>query len=406
MAGWYRKAMVLGGALIPFGLGCSDESPSPSRLTEAPPIFQLEPEVRIDGYAEDLVPIGRSALREDGVIAFVQGQDGKVVLYDSTGTRVSEYGRTGDGPGEFRVMSNLGWIGDTLWIQDGRARRTTWVAFDPDPSLLRTESWGSMSPTTAFGDLPSFSTFFPTAVYPDGTSYGRLSGPEGDPPELRDERILGRVTMEGELVGVVARYRELENQVGREMREGGQIVAAYTLSNPWVIEVETDFAGSAEDLTFVFTDIQPDNTVVLRAQRMAGLDTVWVREFTFAGVEVTPAMADSAIDARVEAISDGFTSIASDVREHYRREVTVHPVLPPLRAIYAGADGTLWMMVDQLEGFPRWTHLILDEEGRLAGQVDVEGGTVVEAGRDFAWLSVTDSLGVTSLVRNRLVPGG
>jgi hypothetical protein len=40
--------------------------------------------------------------------------------------RVQRVGRNGAGPGEIQLASAIGWIGDTLWVIDGRLRRTTY----------------------------------------------------------------------------------------------------------------------------------------------------------------------------------------------------------------------------------------------------------------------------------------
>jgi hypothetical protein len=77
-------------------------------------------EVRIHGVAADLVPVPFGwqrgiAIARDGSITVAQPQDNTIRFFSVAGTERGRFGRAGDGPGEFRRLGGLGWLGDTLW---------------------------------------------------------------------------------------------------------------------------------------------------------------------------------------------------------------------------------------------------------------------------------------------------
>lgn len=66
--------------------------------------------------------IGTVAVGASGRLAWTDGRPGQVLVRDGR-RRVRAIGRIGSGPGEFRVISNLGWLGDTVWVGDGSLPR-------------------------------------------------------------------------------------------------------------------------------------------------------------------------------------------------------------------------------------------------------------------------------------------
>src|SRR5690606_29638949 len=62
-------------------------------------------------------------------------------IFDETGRFIRQVGRAGDGPGEYRFPGPFGFIGDTIWIAEGRTGRMT--LFDSAGTLLATRTLGS-----------------------------------------------------------------------------------------------------------------------------------------------------------------------------------------------------------------------------------------------------------------------
>lgn len=86
---------------------------------------------------------------EAGFIYVLDPRVQRVAVFDSAGVFGREFGREGEGPGEFRYPSRLLWEGDTLVVWDSRLRRLSY--FDRDGNLLR----------DARVDLPVYSRFVP-----------------------------------------------------------------------------------------------------------------------------------------------------------------------------------------------------------------------------------------------------
>lgn len=87
--------------------------------------LQLERTVQpAEGTPGELLNPGDLALAEDGTLFVAEGDVNVVHAYDSTGALIRSFGRSGEGPGEFR-SAFLTVSGDTLVIQDPRTARMT-----------------------------------------------------------------------------------------------------------------------------------------------------------------------------------------------------------------------------------------------------------------------------------------
>jgi hypothetical protein len=70
---------------------------------------------------------GDVAEGRDGRLAWTDGRPGQFLLRDARGN-VRVVGRRGAGPGEFNSVGQLGWLGDTVWVSDGRLPRVTFFS--------------------------------------------------------------------------------------------------------------------------------------------------------------------------------------------------------------------------------------------------------------------------------------
>lgn len=125
----------------------------------------LHEELRIDGYAEDLVPIGAVAVSDDGTIALAQTQDAMVRLFTPAGEFLGGFGGRGEGPGEFMNLTRLGWLAETLWVYDPAQLRFTFIS--PTLELGRTVT--NIAPTARpapedVGRVPEFPFVYPQAI--------------------------------------------------------------------------------------------------------------------------------------------------------------------------------------------------------------------------------------------------
>lgn len=122
-----RHHHILGLILVPLGVavGCADDGPDdgPGEL----PTWTLVETHRFGGAPEEDTPDGLllSGLRDlvrQGDRLYVAdvppGTPGRVLVLDLEGRRLSEVGRVGQGPGEYRVPDQLQVLGDTAWVID------------------------------------------------------------------------------------------------------------------------------------------------------------------------------------------------------------------------------------------------------------------------------------------------
>ena len=103
--------------------------------------LDLVPELRLGSLddPEPALPFFRAlTVGPDGRIYTVHRQENLIRIHDPTGRPAGTIGRAGDGPGEFRGVSRMGWVGDTLWVLDTRFYRFSF--FDADGTLLREQS--------------------------------------------------------------------------------------------------------------------------------------------------------------------------------------------------------------------------------------------------------------------------
>ena len=79
--------------------------------------------------------IGSVAPTNGGRLAWSDGVAGSFVVRDARGV-LHRAGRSGEGPGEFRGVSSIGWLGDTVWVADYRLPRVQ--LFSETGKFLRT----------------------------------------------------------------------------------------------------------------------------------------------------------------------------------------------------------------------------------------------------------------------------
>lgn len=102
---------------------------------------------RLDGNEQDFPAIGFVTVGRDGVLVIPIDADMKLRFYDSTGVLKQTVGRRGDGPGEFRRLAKVGWIHDTLWVNDLISRRFS--LFTRDGRFIRSIVMPQASDITA-----------------------------------------------------------------------------------------------------------------------------------------------------------------------------------------------------------------------------------------------------------------
>lgn len=76
----------------------------------------------------------------DGRIVVVDWRDSRLRVFSTNGQPLTSFGGRGEGPGEFRQVSSVGWLADTLVILDRQMRRITLVLPGQRPEF-KTFNW-------------------------------------------------------------------------------------------------------------------------------------------------------------------------------------------------------------------------------------------------------------------------
>src|SRR5688572_11687481 len=77
--------------------------------------------------------VGVSRLSNGNIAIANFGGTNDIRIFDTSARHVTTFGRTGDGPGEFRRLAWIGRSGDTAWFYDSGLRRISAVLLGPKP---------------------------------------------------------------------------------------------------------------------------------------------------------------------------------------------------------------------------------------------------------------------------------
>jgi len=132
-------------------------------------------------------------------------------------------------------------------------------------------------------------------------------------------------------------------------------------------------------------------------------DTLFARRHPFESVPITPAAADSIIQARVQNLDACDPAAAA----RYREEAEVPAVRPPFsasQALLIANDGSIWLRLWEDGPDAEHIYLILDPAGEPAGRLTLPPNTLVRAAdATHVWTVELDAFDVPSVVRSRLV---
>ena len=119
---------LLGAPFILFPQGCNLSEAVPEL-----PEWTLERELTIgsvDDSEQALTVVGAVTVDGDGNMYVSQPNDHWVRVFSPDGAFLFDIGRGGQGPGEFQRMWRIGWLGDTLWVAEGRAPKVNFYEKD------------------------------------------------------------------------------------------------------------------------------------------------------------------------------------------------------------------------------------------------------------------------------------
>ncbi|HUG39470.1 MAG TPA: 6-bladed beta-propeller [Longimicrobiales bacterium] len=90
-----------------------------------------------EGNGYFLTRITKALFTPTGGLLLQDAVENSLLEFNSKGTFIRRIGREGGGPGEFKGINRVGYLADTLWIQDYQLRRVSWFA---NGELVRVET--------------------------------------------------------------------------------------------------------------------------------------------------------------------------------------------------------------------------------------------------------------------------
>jgi hypothetical protein len=354
------------------------------------PRVRIVEDLRLDATAEDFPTVTRIYVGPRGQIVVPIATDQQLRIYGADGKKIAAFGRRGAGPGEFASISLLGWKGDSIWVQDFRQRRTTYIG--ADFKLLRTELWPTVDlQTTEPGRVGAFD---PLALLPDGTWLGQGFIVTADGSSRQGALALRR--RDGSYRIVLRQSSDQDNPNLMRVAGLGRFVP-FALQPQYAFPYDGSRFGelsaplpAAERSHFTVT--------VVRATG----DTVFSRRYEFRGVAIPGSAKDSALAAMVPRsghVSEGPPDLPQRFQAMARDRMPNWYI--PVEALTLGLDQTIWVGM-RLTDAGR-AYLILNGRGDPIGSVLLPRSTRLrQASATHIWVTETDDDGLTSVVRYRV----
>lgn len=364
--------------------------------------LELVPELRvgsIDDEATALTFFRQVEVGTDGRIYTLHPQESRVRVHNADGEAAGTIGGPGEGPGEFSNPGVMGWRGDSLWVLDFRTYAFSY--FDANGRFLTSRS----IPIDLGGSRES-SPPRPEGLLPDGTIFG-------SPPAWSSEVAAGNITER-----VVLRLDERARPVDTLFRHS-------LVNSTWAIQdpKSTSGFGSFGSQPFSDTEIvqlSPRTAELVRIDRAVPAspeeatfrvtrltlegDTLFSREYPYLPQPIDPALVDSLVRGRGEAMTrlpPEFEGAPTPARaEQLARESLYLPAYhPPISQLLLGRDGSTWLRREALSADSAdW--LILSPQGAVVGTVTTPATLTIQAAEmGRVWGMERDGLDVPYLVR-------
>lgn len=335
-----------------------------------------------------------SALTTDSIgnIYVVQPLDGVVRIYGPDGSPLSSLGRRGDGPGEFRVPLQSGWLGDTLWVADPSGHRVTLFR---DRILVG----GFRFSGPELG--PEFNPPSPVAVLEDGALlFGAVPRSGGDGRRAVEVGAALRAAIDGSNSRAVAMLRFTEFPAVASPRGSSLVVSYQPFDDRTLIRV------SPEGGLIVVVDRPVATGRRAAAFTIVGLsaqgDTLFHRRIDYRPIGLTREIVDRVVDLPDERLAERFPSRDAALKA-IRSALLLPDFLPPISDLAVGRDQSIWLRREDLgSGSVEW--LVLDKNGNAVGQLAAPRGTkILQAAPEHVWAVEEDELGVPYIVRYRVL---
>ncbi|MEP6763165.1 MAG: 6-bladed beta-propeller [Gemmatimonadaceae bacterium] len=378
------------GATIVVGILANQLLPSVS-LAQTPPTWWLVQEMKIDGNIADLTSIGAITQARNGDIFVAQPQDRQIKVFNSTGKFLRTIGHQGQGPGEFEGISNIGFVGDTLYAVDDRLPRIT--LFRNDGRLIRTIPTQPIGAAALREDttVKHYSTSSPIVLLPNNRAFVM-------PHALSDALANGTVTR-------LSLYRT--NWNGEAQKRVAAIpsfhmwysmqVGSYRVTGrqPFSDDVNVVIATNGSRIALVSTDVAAQKIRIVDLSPNG--DTLGTRTVNYAPQSIPTRYSDS-IAIHFQGLLKGATIAEA------RTKLYLPKSFPAFSSALLGEDGTLWLRTSSpINSTNDWA--IISAQGKVAATVTLPKFSRILSVVNGIWVAEYDADDVASVVHYRIDMG-
>lgn len=284
------------------------------------------------------------------------------VVDGATGV-VREWGRAGDGPGEFRGLTATGVTGDgQVWAWDARLRRIS--LFSIDGAFL--ESWPVRTSLEA-GVLTNGQWIEVESRLTEAGAF--------------DYEVVGYTTGGGALT-IAAMHDAPVPAI--QVEYGGGVLQ---LDRPWVPRLFRDFNSGGDGFVMVYPEAPANGSPAQVDFVVVGADGVVSSKLEFGPVASTSGLVDDYVNFVIEWSNRPFLT-----REVLEEALPVPTWLPGVRGVAYGADGIVWVRMPGLTADNEW--MAIDPLGGGQGLVRLPPlADLLHADEQFMWIVTPDSFG-------------
>jgi hypothetical protein len=303
-----------------------------------------------DGASEYQFHRVEGALRlDDGRVIVADAGSSEIRFYDRDGTFQNSSGRRGEAPGEYQMITSLGYgPGDSIWVFDYGLRRFTVLTTEGDPVRTLTVG-GNLSALGAVGRLAD--GWF---VVKEGWSSGSHS--ENRQGLTRNPVAVVRTSPNGSVLDTIATVAGREVFLSSE--DGRAVMSAPLFGRNSAAAVRDDrvFIGDQETLEVM---LYTASGALEQIVRVPGVDL----ELTGSDIERTTneLLANEPVERRAM------------IRAHYE-QMDTPPTRPAYGSLMVDAIGNLWAAEYVRYPDPPTVWTVFAMDGELLGEVHMPHG--------------------------------
>ncbi len=329
--------------------------------------------------------------------------DQTIVLLDARGKRVREFGRRGEGPGEFRRAGKLAIRRDSVWVVDYGLRRVTRFALNgqnPVSFLIQPAVGGVASPAAmgTEGVLVAVNVSYGPAEQHQTTS--------------QSSSLLLHTDYRGNVSDTLLRVTEpnamLRYSIEAVDVDRGRVVGNANARQPFTPRSFWSVNYDGSNVVVVAEEASNRATAVgslrVTSLSLAG-DTLNSRRLPFKREPVTAQHVTAVVDSLSRTFTMKGNVRVRGNRQTIRDSLDVAAFWPAVSALTVGVDGSIWIRRNGPPGFPYTRYwVVFPNESEARAVTLPREFTLLRASRSALWGWSRDPDGLPVVERYRLIP--